>query len=210
MSGSRTGFYVGLAMLCAGVGLTVASALFSTAMGLPIYFVFYGLILFGIVRMAISVPSLFFGDGDSPSRRRLGPRLAQAYVAPPNEMPLGRCWMCGGTVKPGNVICLHCGAAQPPSAREESEMSRLSGYDPTAGQLVTFLPSEAPDAANPYPSAPHQAVTPGSYPYQQPASQWNTPMGPPPGAPGGVWRPEPGSEGDWDEAPAKRPRWRLR
>jgi hypothetical protein len=208
MSGSRTGFYIGLAMVAAGVGLTVASAIFSAAVGLPIYFVFYGLILFGIIRMAISVPSLLFGNGNRGSRR-LGPRLAQAYVAPPNEMPLGRCWMCGGQVKRGSVICLHCGAAQPPTAPEESQTSRISGYDPTAGELVTFLPSDGPAGSIPYPSSPYQTVNPGNYPPQQPASPWDTQVPPPPGQPGGVWRPEPGSDGDWDAEGAKRPRWRL-
>jgi hypothetical protein len=197
-------------MVCTGVGLTIASAIYSAAVGMPIYFVFYGLILFGIVRMVISLPGLFFSDGDGAPRRRLGPRLAQAYVAPPNEMPLGRCWMCGGKVKHGNVICLHCGAAQPPSAPEESETSRLSGFDPTAGEMISFLPSEAPAGANPYPSTPHPAVGPGMYPPPQRQGQWNTQMPPPRPARGGVWRPEPGSEDEWSEAPARRSRWRLR
>jgi hypothetical protein len=201
---SKFGFYFGVVMLCLGLGFL--------ALGWIAPYEGYALVLYGIIRMAFGYPAMVgMVGGDSALRRRnLGPRLAQPYVAPPNEMPLGRCWMCGGKVKRGNVICLHCGAAQPPTAPGESETSRLSGYDPNAGDLVTFLPSDGPESSSPYPSAPYPAVNPGGYPTPGRASPWNARKPPPAPAPGSVWRPEPDSDGDWDEAPAKRQRWRLR
>jgi hypothetical protein len=210
LSGSRSGFFYGLAMVGAGIGLTITSAVLSLEFGWAVSFVFYGLIFVGLIRIVLSVPALLFGDGDSGRPAHYRRVLAQPYVAPPNEMPLGRCWMCGGKVRRGNLICLHCGAAQPPTAPGESETSRLSGYDPNAGDLVTFLPSDGPESSSPYPSAPYPAVNPGGYPTPERAGQWNARMPPPAPAPGSVWRPEPESDGDWDEAPAKRPRWRLR
>jgi hypothetical protein len=208
LNGSRNSFFLGLAMAGAGVGLTVASAVLSVEFGLGVSFVFYGLIVVGIIRMATSVPSLIFGDGDGERRVRPGRRMAQAYVAPPSQMPQGLCWMCGGKVRSGNSICLHCGAAQPATARDESETSRLSGYDPNAGELITFLPSDGPAAATPYPSAPYPVVTPGGPPSGY-SGQRGARVPQPPQAPGGVWRPAP-EEMDWDDEPEKKPRWRLR
>lgn len=212
LRGSRKGFFIGLAMVGAGVGLTITSALLSLEFGWGGSLIFYGLVIVGLIRMVISVPSLLFGDGDMASHRRFRTVMPQPYVAPPNEMPLGRCWMCGGKVKRRQVICLHCGAAQPPTAPDESETSRLSGYDPTAGDLVTFLPSDGPAAGSPYspapyPSSPYPAVAPGP-PQAGRTGQRRAPPPPPPQ--GTVWRPPPEAQGDWAELPAKRPRWRLR
>jgi hypothetical protein len=208
LNGGRNSFLLGLAMAGIGVGLTVASQVLAVALGLGVSFVFYGLIIAGIIRMATAVPSLMFGDGDVEQRRRRGRRMAQAYVAPPSQMPQGLCWMCGGKVRRGNSICLHCGAAQPAAARDETETSRLSGYDPNAGELITFLPSDGPAAATPYPSAPYPVATPGGPPPGY-GSQWGPQVPQPPQAPGGVWRPAP-EEMNWNDEPEKRPRWRRR
>jgi hypothetical protein len=204
--GGREGFNTGLTLVILSIVLIFGIQFFSVQVNVSFFFI---PIVIGVLGMARALlPGVPFGEDGLFGHPRA--RMAQPYVAPPNEMPLGRCWMCGGKVKHGNVICLHCGAAQPPTAPGESETSRLSGYDPNAGELVTFLPSDGPESASPYPSAPYPAVNPGGYPTRERAGQWNARMPPPAPAPGSVWRPEPESDGDWDDAPAKRPRWRLR
>jgi hypothetical protein len=202
LNGSRRGFFGGLAMVGAGVGLTIASAIFALEFGWGVSFIFYGLVIVGLIRMVISIPALIFGDGDMGSARRSGRVMAQPYVAPPSEIAQGLCWMCGGKVRRGNLICLHCGAAQPGVGPDESEAARMAGYDPTAGELVTFLPSDGPVAGSPYPSAAYPVVAPGAPPQRQRAGQWGAqPPAPPPH--GAVWRPTPEKEGEWDDEPAK-------
>jgi hypothetical protein len=210
LNGSRRGFFAGLALVGAGVGLTIASAILSLEFGLGVSFVFYGLVIVGLVRMVVSIPALIFGDGEMGSARHRGPGMAQPYVAPPSEIAQGLCWMCGGKVRRGSLICLHCGAAQPGVAPDESEAARMSGYDPTAGELVTFLPSDGPVAGSPYPSAAYPAVAP--YPPAQPqrAGQWNTQLPPPPPPQGEVWRPTREGEDGWGQSPERRPNRRSR
>jgi hypothetical protein len=200
LHGSRKGFFYGLAMVGAGVGLTVASAVLALEFGWGVSLIFYGLIVVGLIRMAVSIPSLIFGDGDLGGQRRFGRVMSQPYVATPSETPQGLCWMCGGKVRRGNLICLHCGAAQPATAPDESEAARIAGYDPTAGDLVTFLPSDGPSAGAPYPSSPYPAVAPGAPPPPQRVAQRNAQ---PPQSSRTVWRPAPESEVGWDDEAAK-------
>ncbi len=186
MGKSIGGFWTGLAMLVTGVLLTLASAVLTLSVGAGVTVVFFGLIIGGLIRMVVSAPALFSGGSGAPGRTRAtgarGPVTGapgpMPFVAPPTQMRPGYCWMCGGKVRRGNVMCLHCGAAQPSlgGSAQESEVAHLSGFDPSGSS------SAIPSA--PYPQYP-------SYMSDGPA-----PM------PGGRGRgPTPGSGGNWGSPP---------
>ncbi len=184
----------------------------------------------GIVRMVLSAPAMLGGE-DRPARldgrERSGRRpRPQAFIAPPSEMAPGLCWLCGGAVKSGSQICLHCGAAQAPAPPGESTTSRLSGFDPDASHLSSYIPS-ASEPARPTPRREPERPTPRREPARptprrEPArptpqrelqQDSNRGQRPPPKA---VWRPAADAdegweqpyddEADWDAPPARRPR----
>ncbi|HEV7126018.1 MAG TPA: hypothetical protein VGN32_01100 [Ktedonobacterales bacterium] len=167
----------------------------------------------------------FFGPADAPLFRRagagaLGPGLAVGgFVAPPAEMPPGMCWQCGGRVKENSVICYHCGATQPPTVAGPSQVTQLSGFDPSA-HMGAFPTVKNPvlgmgqDGAQPPAGYPAGSYSPGAYgapdpygsgaydgpnPYDQPPNPGYgpppNPYGPPPhpgsGAPPDPYSPPP-------------------
>jgi hypothetical protein len=143
MGKDTNAFWIGLVMLLVGLGLTVASYTAALAIGGAGVVVFYGLMIGGVIRMVTAAPSLLsghretkrdvgplFGPHGTPGQVVSGPILP-SFMALPTEMPPGVCWQCGGNVKPGRVMCLHCGATLPVSGEQElSSAAQLAGFNP--------------------------------------------------------------------------------
>jgi hypothetical protein len=169
------GFWVGLVMLVVGVGLTAVSYTAATAASSSSYIVFIGLIIGGLVRMALSATSLF--SGSERGRSAVLPLIPGGFVAPPSEVSPGLCWQCGAKVKPDRLICLRCGATQPVSPPEPSAIAQLVGFDTDTS--LNPIPRPVRTVAGPPPS---RGVAPGSYPAEAPG-RGMSPGAMPPGGP---------------------------
>jgi hypothetical protein len=206
------GFWLGLVTFLVGLGLTVGSYLLSSEFG-GISVVFTGVMLVGLIRMATAFPSLFT-KGQRVQRGRAAPVMpgmpvgapimpaamampaGPSYMAAPAAAPAGMCWMCGGIVKPGNTICLHCGATLPSGGQQKiSQTAQAAGFDPTlSGDAIPRYVGHGAVADNGW-VPPSVGAPPGQYPGQPTYS----PQAPYPGQPG--YSPQPPYPGQPDYAP---------
>src|SRR5260370_32341302 len=101
LAGGSSGFWAGLGLVVAGIGLTVVSALTTTILsGAAATVIFYGMMIAGIVRMVLSAPAMLGGE-DRPARldgrERSGRRpRPQPFLPPPPAIAPGLCWLSGG------------------------------------------------------------------------------------------------------------------
>jgi hypothetical protein len=186
---SSGSFWTGLVMLIAGVGLTVGSYMAATSLG-GVTFVFYGLIIGGIVRMILSASTLRSSGHTGyrgsrpymtgvPGYQTGGPPILP-YGASPTQAVPGHCWLCGGKVKRGSSICLHCGASLGTPQQQESEVAQMAGYSMSSSMVA--VPSPRPPTPHPatwhyQPSAPEQPRGPYSPP-EQPRGPYSPPEQP--------------------------------
>lgn len=162
------GFWLGLILFLVGIGLTAASLIAVVTVGAGTSIVFIGLIVGGLIRMVLSAPALLSSFHRAGAGAPLGAQLGTtpiaplpSYFAPPAEMPPGYCWQCGGKVKPGYAICLHCGATQASVEPGPSEASKLSGFDASTTGVPSYddpIPAATPwqSQQNPYQQGPYQ------------------------------------------------------
>lgn len=145
------GFWTGLTMVLVGVALTVFSAVISDALGFRLTLVFYGLIVFGILRMVVGIPALLGGRRAQGQRQYAssGPAVP-AYFAPPFEVTPGYCWQCGGRVKRSATICLNCGATQ--AAEKEEQPAGAEDYPPSNDVAPMPPPARLPATNGPRPA----------------------------------------------------------
>jgi hypothetical protein len=115
-----------------------------------------------------------------------------AYMAAPAAAPVGMCWMCGGIVKPGNAICLHCGATLPSGGQQKiSAAAQAAGFDPAlSGDAIPRYVGHGavadnnrvpPNVAMPQAPYPGQPVYSPEPPY--PGQPSYSPQAPYPGQP---------------------------
>jgi hypothetical protein len=173
------GFWLGLVLFLVGLGLTAASLLAVISVGAGTSIVFIGLIVGGLIRMVLSAPALLSSFHRAGAGASLGAQSGAtpiaplpSYFAPPAEMPPGYCWQCGGKVKPGYAICLHCGASQAAVEPGPSEAAKLSGFDASTTGVPSYtgpVPAATPwqSHQNPYQQGAYQQGAYQQDPYQQ-------------------------------------------
>lgn len=236
------GFWLGLITFLVGLTLTVGSYMLASSFG-GISVVFTGVMVVGVIRMVTGFPGLF---GKGKQGRAAAPMpgtqgmpgmygmpvgapvmpaampmpVGPSYMAAPAAAPAGMCWMCGGVVKPGNAICLHCGATLPASGQQKiSQTAKAAGFDPTlSGDAIpryvghgavsdnSWTPPDVAMPQAPYPGQPTYSPQP-PYPGQpvytpqppnpgQPTFSPQPPYGPPAQGWGGPQEPDP-----WGQPP---------
>ncbi|HKV85509.1 MAG TPA: hypothetical protein VJN88_13195 [Ktedonobacterales bacterium] len=127
-------FFLGVAMLVAGVGATVFSYMLAAPGGT--YIVFGGLVVGGLIRIVTALlrgaGSVAFATGRN---KNLADTERPAWYDDPNaeyveklaDMPSGYCWQCGSRLRRGRTICMACGAAQATAAPERNSTATPGG-----------------------------------------------------------------------------------
>lgn len=165
--GSRYSFWVGVVMLAVGLLITVGSFMIASLTGGGTYFVSFGFIILGIIRIATALPAMLKGNPQPRPRAPMGMQPGvSGYPMPYDAAQMPPCWNCGRPVN-GQQVCPSCGAPQ------------------YSGQQVMGLPGSAAGwGQQPYPPAAAPMYgQPGAYP--------------PPPPQGQPWSQQPPSQGGW-------------
>lgn len=142
-------FFLGLAMLVAGVGATTFSYMLAAPGGT--YVVFGGLIVGGLIRIVTALlrgaGSVAFSIGRSKKPASAGKAAwyedpHAEYVEKLADVPSGYCWQCGSKLRRGRTICMACGAAQATAAPERTSTATPGGmtFGPPPKQAASGHP----------------------------------------------------------------------
>lgn len=156
-------FWFGVAMLVAGVTLTVLGYVSTTMSNGNGFILFYSLIVLGFIRILTALPGLFRpssnGSQDADASGS-GQRAAPSSV---------RCWQCGTLATTTSSICLRCGATLPITRQPFAPgVSSPSGAFDSMGAAPVQQP--VPTRAGPTPASPMSPAWSGpqGQPYPQP------------------------------------------
>jgi hypothetical protein len=158
--GSKYSFWVGVVMLAVGLLVTIGSFALASFAGGGTYYVSFGLIILGIVRIVTALPAMLRGN-KSRQQMPMGrmPTGASGYQMPYGAPPAIACWNCGRPVQ-GQSVCPQCGAPQY-SGQPQAPM----GPPGSMAQPQSW-------GQQPYPAAGQGYGQPGQYPPPGAAPTW--------------------------------------
>jgi hypothetical protein len=172
-------------MLAVGLLITIGSFMVASLTGGGTYFVSFGFIILGLIRIVTALPAMLKGNPQARASAPMGKQPGvSGYPMPYGAAPVPPCWNCGQPVN-GQQVCPSCGAPQ--YAGQQQPVMGPPGSAAGWGQqqYQPYPPSGAPTYGQPGAYPPSGAPTygqPGAYPPPPPQGQ---PWGQPPPRPGG-------------------------